>query len=98
VLLIYATIFHSGAIESDEAEEDDVVPDCEVVMKGFHAVPSPPVPQAVRQPQDPNMTKLAQQMQQAGDALCNRYGARVDVSALICEKQKSYGGGTPEVT
>jgi len=71
-------VFKPGAIESNEAEEDDVVPDCEVVMKGFHALPSPPVPQAVRQPQDPNITKLAQQMQQAGDALYDQYGARVD--------------------
>jgi len=88
---MYVTIFHSGAIESNEAEEDDVVPDCEVVMKGFHAVPSPPVPQAVRQPQDPNITKLAQQMQQAGDALIDRYGARVDVSAFVKNRNLMVG-------
>lgn len=66
------------AIESDEAEQDDVVTDCEVRAKGFHTVPSPPAPEAVRQPQDPQIAKLAQQMQQAGDALYQRYGDRVD--------------------
>ena len=77
--VIYVTIFPSGAIESDEAEQDDLVPDCEVHAKGFHMVPSPPAPEAVRQPQDPQFAKLAQQMQQAGDALYQRYGGRVDV-------------------
>lgn len=71
-------MFKRGAIESDEAEQDDVVPDCEVRAKGFHMVPSPPAPEVVRQPQDPQITKLAQQMQQAGDALYQRYGDRVD--------------------
>ena len=80
--LICVTIFHSGAIESDEAEQDDVVTDCEVRAKGFHTVPSPPAPEAVRQPQDPQIAKLAQQMQQAGDALYQRYGDRVDVRLL----------------
>lgn len=82
VFLICVTIFHSGAIESDEAEQDDVVPDCEVRAKGFHMVPSPPVPEAVRQPQDPQIAELAQQMQQAGDALYQQYGDRVDVRLL----------------
>ena len=31
--VIYVTIFPSGAIESDEAEQDDLVPDCEVHAK-----------------------------------------------------------------
>ena len=77
--LIYViTFFHPGATESDEAEQDDMVPDCEVRAKGFHMVPSPPA-QRVRQSQDPQMAKLAQQMQKAGDALYERYGDRVDV-------------------
>ena len=71
--------FYSDAVESDEAEQDDLVPDCEVHAKGFHMVPTPPVPEAVQQPQDPQIAKLAQQMQQAGDALYHRYGDRVDV-------------------
>lgn len=79
VFLIYVTIFYSAAVESDEAEQDDLVPDCEVRAKGFHMVPTPPVPEAGRQPQDPQIAKLAQQMQQAGDALYKRYGDRVDV-------------------
>ena len=77
MFLTNVTFFHPGAIESDEAEQDDVVPDCEVISKGFHIVPSPPG--AVRQPQDPQVVKLAQQMKQAGDALYERYGDRVDV-------------------
>lgn len=77
--LCHHLFFHSGAIESDEVEQDDVVPDCEVRAKSFHMVPSPPAPGAVRQPQDPQMTRLAQQMQKAGDALYERYGDRVDV-------------------
>lgn len=59
-----------GAVECDEAEEDDLVTDSEVIVKGSNGVTPPP--------KDPKLTELAQQMQQAGDALYERYGSRVD--------------------
>ena len=70
--------------------QDDVVTDCEVLVKS--SGPMHPAPPAARPPQDPpqdpTITKLALQMQQAGDALQERFKGRVEVS-LFWEKEKS---------
>lgn len=65
-----------GPCECDEADEDDLVTDSEVAEKSSSNVvlPQPePVPT-----QNPELTRLAHQMQQAGDALYQQYGDRVD--------------------
>ena len=74
------------AVEDDEGMQDDMVPDCEVFVKG--SVPLPPAPQAARPPPDPTIAKLALQMQKVGDAFHEQYQGRVDVR-LFCEVEKS---------
>ena len=64
--------------ECDEADEDDLVTDSKLVAQSSSngALPEPePV-----STQNPELTRLALQMQRAGDALYQQYGDRVDVS------------------
>lgn len=64
--------------------QDDLVTDCEILVKGSSNVPSPPPPVAARSPESP-ITELALQMQKAGDVLNERFAGRVDVR-LFCEQ------------
>lgn len=62
--------------ESDEADEDDMVPDSVQIAQG-----NPVAPVTFERTQstaDPEIQRLARQMQQAGDALCTTYKGRFE--------------------
>ena len=71
-----------GDFECCEADDDDLVPDSEIVFKGSSHVPSPGV---ASPPLDPKIQNLARQMQQAGDALYQQYEGRVEVIPIVCQ-------------
>lgn len=64
--------------ESDEADEDDVVPDSLQIAQGNPVAPSPVTFERTQSTADPEIQRLARQMQQAGDALCTDYKGRFE--------------------
>lgn len=64
---------------SESYEEDDMVPDSQIMEKGYAESRTPLPATGVEQPADPTIQKLAHQMQLAGDALTKQYEGRVMV-------------------
>lgn len=64
---------------SESYEEDDMVPDSQIMEKGPAESRTPLPATGVEQPADPTIQKLAHQMQLAGDALTSQYGRHVTV-------------------
>lgn len=63
--------------ESDEADEDDVVPDS-MPAPGNSVAPPSVTFEGTESTADPEIQRLARQMQQAGDALCTTYKGRFE--------------------
>lgn len=64
--------------ESNEADEDDMVPDSVQIAQGNPVAPSPVTFERTQSTADPEIQRLARQMQQAGDALCKTYKGRFE--------------------
>lgn len=84
MLMWYITLssisFVLGVKECSESdEEDDMVPDSQIMEKGYAESRTPLPARGVEQPADPTIQKLAHQMQLAGDALTTQYGRHVTV-------------------
>ena len=84
MLMWYITLssisFVLGVRECSESyEEDDMVPDSQIMEKGPAESKTPLQATVVGRPADPTIQKLAHQMQLAGDALTSQYGSRVTV-------------------
>lgn len=63
--------------ESDEADEDDMVPDS-MPPPGIPVTPPSVTFERTQSTADPEIQRLARQMQQAGDALCMTYKGRFE--------------------
>lgn len=84
MLMWYITLssisFVLGVKECSESyEEDDMVPDSQIMEKGYAESRTPLPATGVDQLADPTIQKLAHQMQLAGDALTTQYGRHVTV-------------------